>query len=188
MAFKWKQDRSFKWRHDQKEQCSKDLEFEDDYMTIKKATGTSNIAHCPFGKEVNDTQCDIFTLDFKITNNDKTYLFIGYAIRPLKESLLNYHDYPGHGENTKKSNCFEICPDGILLCADDKCTNIYRYKFKSNELFRMQFDFVKGKLILYHGYKKIYQGKLLLNTKKIVIVGTLTKSGHQIEIVDYSFD
>ena len=43
-------------------------------------------------------------------------------------------------------------------------------------------------MILYHGYKKVYQEKLLLDTKKIIIVGTLRYKGHQIEIVDWSFD
>ena len=185
MATMWKQNRSFKWNQDEKDECGDNLAFEGDNLIIQKKSG-ENISSCTFGKEINNKHCDVFTLDFKITNADKNWLFIGYGTAPINESMIDWNDYPANGKNSERSYCFEIRPNDILR--NGSTPPIYKHKFKSNELFRLQFDFNKNKLILYHGYKKIYQESLILNTKKIRIIGTLRYPGHEIEIVDWSFD
>ena len=170
-AFKWNQDETFKWNEDSKDECGSNLSFEGSNI-MTKSTGT-NIANCTFGKEVNNTQCDVFTLDFKITHNNKNWLFIGYAIPPFKQSVPDMNDYPGNEKNSKNSFSFEIRErNDILRNGHGIESKIYQCKkghpFKSNELFRLQFDFKNNEKVLYHGYKKIYKEKLLLDTKRLL--------------------
>ena len=118
-----------------------------------------------------------------------------YILSTIKQKIPSIVDYLGQGE-IKSTSCGIVIANGykhfILYDKNNSYKSLkYRSKndgFKDDDIFRLTYDFINGKIIIYHNdicADKISFGEY--NYKSIIPAFSLYTQSTQIEIIKWNF-
>jgi len=144
-------------------------------------------ASCIFGPEISNADSNQFSIEIKARK--RCYLYFGFITGKVADINFKYdlHDNRTHcvgfgaDKHCKEFYLFDKNNEFVKL-RNYRCSNI----FKEGDTFRMNVNFNKNELSLYHN-GTFAEKTSLYHHKKLVPAMSLSGKGDEIEVTDYSF-
>eukprot|EP01084_Bolivina_argentea_P088006 158876_1 len=181
-----------------------DLAFPTDQIVKKEFSVPSIFAHwksCIYGIQINDKQCNVFTVKIKWTTTSAHMgFFIGYITSTIDESIKHWNEHIADTEtdpnNAKYSIGIHVYPGGGggyeqgLYCYDKndqskKLSYAPSNAFKSGDIFTISFNFMDNQFTIHHN-DLIAEILSLNDCKQIALAFSLYDMGDQIEIIKHT--